>query len=161
MAEYYNEGECIDGKRVLLKAKKMVPYPAAYVTSPTGFKGIKYKCSRDGESEIKIALPEDNAKEAIERKPSVHLIQGDTLKCNKYFFIAETRKKLTCFDVAMMSGRHECSEGQPDVRVYAEIESPFESIVHATKKRMFEIDKRKRLSSAPLTMGIDSIDSML
>ena len=145
MAEYYSEGECIDGKRVRLRAKKMVAYPAAYVTSPTGFKGIKYKCSRDGDSEIKIALSEDKAKEAVEKKPSVHLSESDTLKCNRYYFIAETRRKLPCFNLTMMSGRHECSEGQPDVRVYVEIEAPFESIVHATEKRMLEMEERKNL----------------
>ena len=39
----------------------------------------------------------------------------------------------------MLSGRHECNEGKPDVRVYAEIEAPFASIVHAAEKKLKEL----------------------
>ena len=46
-----------------------------------------------------------------------------------------------------MSGRHECSEGTPDVRVYAEIEAPFESIVHAAEKRLLEMKMLAELGS--------------
>ena len=142
MAEFYNSGDCIDGKRVLIKFKKIQMKPNTYLMSPTGFKGTKYKCSRDGSTEITVALPSDEASKASELKPSVHLQVGDSLKCNKAYFIAEIHKKLNCFKVTMMSGRHECSEGIPDVRVYAEIETPFESIVNAAEKKLLELKKQ-------------------
>ena len=47
----------------------------------------------------------------------------------------------------MMSGQHECHEGTPDVRVYAEIEAPFESIVHAAEKRLLEMKKQVELGA--------------
>ncbi len=145
MAEYYKSGECIDGDRVLIKFKKIHMQPNTYITSPTGFKGTKYKCSRDGSTEISVALAADDAKKAASLKPTVHLEVGDRLKCNKAFFIAKTTKKLNCFDVKMMSGRHECSEGTPDVRIYAEIEAPFESIVHAAERRLLEMKKQAEI----------------
>lgn len=126
MAEFYNNGECIDGKRVLIRFKKILQQPNTYIVSPTGFKGTKYKCSRDGSAEITMSLSVDDTEAAVQLKPAVHFNVGDSLKCKKVFFIAQTPKKLNCFDVTMMSGRHECSEGTPDVRVYAEIETPFE-----------------------------------
>ena len=148
MAEYYNGGDCIDGKRVLIKFKKLVQQANAYIASPTGFKGRKYKCSRDGTTEITVALPSNDAKTAATKKPSVHLAVGDRLKCNRAYFIAETTKKLNCFKVTMMSGQHECHEGTPDVRVYAEIEAPFESIVHAAEKRLLEMKKLVELGAS-------------
>lgn len=147
MAEYYNSGDCIDGKRVLIKFKKIQMQPNTYIMSPTGFKGTKYKCSRDGSTEISVALSSDDAKKVVELKPSVHLEVGDRLKCNRAFFIAQTPKKLNCFDVTMMSGRHECSEGTPDVRVYAEIEAPFSSIVNAADKKLLEMKAQKELEN--------------
>ena len=147
MAEYYNGGDCIDGKRVLIKFKKIVQQPNTYITSPTGFKGIKYKCSRDGSTEITIALPAIDSKSATTKKPSVHLAVGDRLKCNRAFFIAQTPRKLNCFKVTMMSGQHECHEGTPDVRVYAEIEAPFESIVRAADKKLLEMKKQVELGA--------------
>ena len=148
MAEYYNSGECIDGNRVLIRFKKILQQPATYIVSPTGFKGTKYKCSRDGDTEIIVALSTGDASDATKKKPCVHVSVGDRLKCNRAYFIAETRKKLNCFDVTMMSGRHECSEGKPDVRVYAEIEAPFESIVHAAERKLIELQKQKELSAS-------------
>lgn len=147
MAEYYNSGDCIDGKRVLIKLKRIQMQPNTYIMSPTGFKGTKYKCSRDGSTEISVALSSDEAKKASELKPSVHLEVGDRLKCNRAFFIAQTPKKLNCFDVTMMSGRHECSEGIPDVRVYAEIEAPFSSIANAADKKLLEMKAQKELEN--------------
>lgn len=147
MAEYYNSGECIDGKRVLIKFKKIQMQPNTYIMSPTGFKGTKYKCSRDGSTEITVALPPEDAAKAAQLKPTVHLLEGDVLKCNRAYFIAQTPKKLNCFQVTMMSGRHECSEGKPDVRVYAEIEAPFEGIARAADQKMFEIKKMMEIES--------------
>jgi len=154
MAEYYNSGDCIDGKRVLIKFKKIQMQPNTYIMSPTGFKGTKYKCSRDGSTEISVALSSDEAKKALELKPSVHLEVGDRLKCNRAYFIAQTPKKLNCFVVTMMSGRHECSEGTPDVRVYAEIEAPFSSIANAADKKLLEMKAQKELEnkSQPATL---------
>ena len=148
MAEYYNSGDCIDGKRVLIRFKRIQMQPNTYVMSPTGFKGTKYKCSRDGSTEISVALPAEDAKKASELKPSVHLEVGDLLKCNRAYFIAKTPKKLNCFAVTMMSGRHECSEGTPDVRVYAEIEAPFESIAKAAEKKLLEMKKQMELEGS-------------
>lgn len=145
MAEYYNSGDCIDGKRVLIKFKRIQMQPNTYIMSPTGFKGTKYKCSRDGSTEISVELSSDEVKKASEFKPSVHLEVGDRLKCNRAYFIAQTPKKLKCFDVKMMSGRHECSEGTPDVRVYAEIETPFSGIANAAKKKLLEMKAQKEL----------------
>ena len=147
MAEYYNSGDCIDGKRVLIKFKKIQMQPNTYIVSPTGFKGTKYKCSRDGSTEISVALSSDDVKKALEFKPSVHLEVGDSLKCNRAYFIAQTPKKLNCFDVTMMSGRHECSEGTPDVRVYAEIEAPFLSIANLADKKLLEMKAQKELEN--------------
>ena len=67
MAEYYNSGDCIDGKRVLIRFKRIQMQPNTYVMSPTGFKGT------------------------------------------------------------------------PDVRVYAEIETPFESIAKSAEKKFLEM----------------------
>lgn len=142
MSEYYNGGDCIDGKRVLIKFKKIMPQANTYTTSPTGFKGTKYKCSRDGCTEITVALSSADADTATSKKPTVHLAVGDSLKCNRAFFIAQTPRKLNCFKVTMMSGQHECHEGTPDVRVYAEIEAPFEGIVHAAEKKLLEMKKQ-------------------
>ena len=154
MAEYYNSGECIDGNRVLIRFKKILQQPATYIVSPTGFKGTKYKCSRDGDTEIVVALSPSDAANASKGKNGVHVSVGDRLKCNKAYFIAETPKKLNCFAVTMMSGRHECSEGKPDVRVYAEIEMPFESIAHAAERKLIELQKQKELSSSKnLSLG--------
>ena len=151
MAEFFNGGDCIDGKRVLIRFKKIVHQANTYIASPTGFKGTKYKCSRDGSTEITVALPSNDAKTAASKKPSVHLAVGDRLKCNRAFFIAQSPKKLNCFKVTMMSGQHECNEGTPDVRVYAEIETPFENIVHAAEKRLLEMKKQVELgASKPL-----------
>ena len=145
MAEYFNSGDCIDGKRVHIKFKKIQRQPNTYIMSPTGFKGTKYKCSRDGSTEISVALSSDEAKKASELKPTVHLEVGDRLKSNRAYFIAQTPKKLNCFDVTMMSGRHECSEGTPDVRVYAEIEAPFSSIANAAYNKLLEMKQQKEL----------------
>lgn len=123
--------------------------PNTYITSPTGFKGTKYKCSRDGSTEITVALAPDDAEKAASLRPDVHLKVGDRLKCNKVFLIAKTTKKLKCFKVKMMSGRHECSEGTPDVRIYAEIEAPFKSIVHAAEKRLLEMKRQAELGLKP------------
>ena len=142
MAEYYGGGDCIDGRKVFIRTKKYQCMPNSYIESPTGFKGIKYKCSRDGYSEIKIALSTEETKNATKKKPSLHFEKGDAIKCKKFYFIAESRRKLNCFKVAMMSGRHECSEGLPDVRVYAEIEAPFDSIKNAVEAKLLEIKKR-------------------
>lgn len=147
MAEYYNNGDCIDGKRVLIKFKKIQMQPKTYIVSPSGFKGTKYKCSRDGITEISVALPLEESEKVSELKPTVHLAEGDRLKCNKAFFIAQTPRKLNCFNVVMMSGRHECSEGTPDVRVYAEIEAPYESIVKAAEKKLIEMTQQKELEN--------------
>ena len=46
-----------------------------------------------------------------------------------------------------MSGRHECNEGTPDVRVYAEIESSFESIAKAADKKLLEMKRQKELEN--------------
>ena len=141
MAEFYTAGECVDGHRVHIRAKKVPEKSTSYVESPTGFKGLKYKCSRDGSSEIQIALPNEIAQIAKVKCSNVHLNVGDTLKCNKFYFIAQTTKNVIQknFEVTMMSGRHECSEGTPEARVYAEIEAPFDSIAHAVEKRMKEL----------------------
>ncbi len=147
MAEYYNSGECIDGKRVLIKFKRIEMQPNTYIISPTGFKGTKYKCSRDGSTEISVALSSDDAQKALELKPLVHINVGDRLKCNRAYFIAQTPKKLNCFDVKMMSGRHECREGTPDVRVYAEIEAPFSSIANAAVKKLMDMKAQKELEN--------------
>lgn len=147
MAEFYNGGDCIDGKRVLIRFKKIVPQPNTYILSPTGFKGTKYKCSRDGSTEITVALPSTESETASIKKPSVHLAVGDRLKCNRAFFIAQTPRKLKCFKVTMMSGQHECHEAIPDVRIYAEIEAPFESIIHAAEKRLLEMKKQVELGT--------------
>ena len=56
------------------------------------------------------------------------------LQCDKLYFVAETKRNLNCFSVTMMSGQHECSCGTPDVRVYAEIETPFSQIVNVLSK---------------------------
>lgn len=148
MAEYYNSGDCIDGKRVLIRFKRIQMQPNTYIMSPTGFKGTKYKCSRDGCTEISVALQSEKAPKALELKPSVHLETGDRLKCNRAYFIAETPRKLNCFAVTMMSARHECSEGTPDVRVYAEIETPFESIANAAEKKFLEIKKQIEIENS-------------
>lgn len=147
MAEFYDSGDCIDGKRVLIKFKKIQMQPNTYMMSPTGFKGTKYKCSRDGSTEITVALSSDEGVKASVLKPTVHLEVGDRLKCNRAYFIAQTPKKLNCFKVAMMSGRHECREGLPDVRVYAEIEAPFLSIAHAADKKLLEMKHQKELEN--------------
>lgn len=149
MAEYYLAGECIDGHRVHIRAKKVPEKSMSYVESPTGFKGLKYRCSRDGDSVIKISLPTSIAECAKSRCPSVHLEAGDTLKCERFFFIAESRNNVIqkSFDVKMMSGQHECKEGTPDARVYAEIEAPFSGIAHAVDKRLQELaEQRQNLS---------------
>jgi len=140
MAEFYNTGESIDGDRVLISVKKYVA--GTYTVSPTGFKGIKYKCYRDGKSSIEKSLTKEQIIVAQKNVPSIHTDVGDTLKCNRQFFIAESKKRLTCFNVTMMSGRHECNEGQPDVRVYAEIEAPFASIVKASEKKLKELQAK-------------------
>lgn len=124
-----------------------MPQPNTYITSPTGFKGTKYKCSRDGTTEITVALPTADGEAAIAKKPSVHIAVGDRLKCNRAFFIAQTHRRLNCFKVTMMSGQHECNEGTPDVRIYAEIEAPFESIVHAAEKRLLEMKKMAEIGT--------------
>lgn len=147
MAEFYKSGDCIDGNRVLIKFKKIQMQPNTYIMSPTGFKGTKYKCSRDGSTEITSILSSDEAKVSSSLKPTVHLDMGDRLKGNRVFFIANTPRKLNCFKIRMMSGRHECSEGTPDVRVYAEIEAPFESIFHAAEQKFHEMKQQYYLSS--------------
>jgi len=154
MAEFYNNGECIDGKRVLIRFKKILQQPNTYIVSPTGFKGTKYKCSRDGSAEITMSLSVDDTEAAVQLKPAVHFNVGDSLKCKKVFFIAQTPKKLNCFDVTMMSGRHECSEGTPDVRVYAEIETPFENIAHAADKKLVEVKRQNTLGNNNLIAGV-------
>lgn len=154
MAEYYNSGECIDGKRVLIRFKRIQMQPNTYIMSPTGFKGTKYKCSRDGCTEISVALPSDDAKKVSNLKPLVHLEVGDCLKCNRVYFIAQTPKKLKCFNVTMMSGRHECSEGIPDVRVYAEIEAPFSNIANAAEKKLMEMKAQKELENKQQTTAL-------
>lgn len=142
MAEYYLEGECIDGKRVLLELKK-IPNSFVFSTSPTGFKGVKYKCSRDCFAKITTILEKTVYDSAKGKKSTVHLDIDDAIKCNKLFFVAESKRKLNCFDVKMMSGRHECSKGTPDVRVYAEIETPFASIMNAIDARLLK-EQQKR-----------------
>ncbi len=117
-----------------------------YVESFTA-KGTKYKCSRDGISEITVALPMADGEAAIEKKPSVHIAVGDRLKCKRAFFIAQTHRRLNCFKVTMMSGRHECNEGIPDVRIYAEIEASFENIVHAAEKRLLEMKRMTEIET--------------
>ena len=154
MAEFYNNGECIDGKRVLIRFKKILQQPNTYIVSPTGFKGTKYKCSRDGSAEITMSLSVDDTEAAVQLKPAVHFDVGDSLKCKKVFFIAQTPKKLNCFDVTMMSGRHECSEGTPDVRVYAEIETPFENIAHAADKKLVEVKRQNTLGNNNFIAGV-------
>lgn len=154
MSEYYNSGDCIDGKRVLIKFKRIQMQPNTYIMSPTGFKGTKYKCSRDGTTEISVTLSSEEAKNAAKLKPNVHLAVGDCLKCNRAYFIAKTPRKLNCFSVSMMSGRHECSEGTPNVRVYAEIESSFDSIACAAKKKLLEMKKQKELENKDNIKGI-------
>lgn len=133
MTELYKAGECIDGAKVKIIAKKLIA--SSYTVSSTGFKGIKYKCSRDGVATIVKALDNNQIKEVLEMQRNVHLDVGDFIKCNSYFFIAQTSKRLNCFKITMMSGRHECHEGTPEVRVYAQIERPFESIANALEKR--------------------------
>lgn len=54
----------------------------------------------------------------------------------------------------MMSGRHECSEGTPDVRVYAEIETPFENIAHAADKKLVEVKRQNTLGNNNLIAGV-------
>lgn len=149
MAELFLAGDCVDGHRVHIRAKKVPEKSFSYVESPTGFKGLKYRCSRDGSSVIKISLPTAMAKVAKSKYPSVHLEVGDTLKCEKFYFIAESRKNVIQkdFEVKMMSGQHECSEGSPDARVYAEIEAPFSGIAHAVDKRLQELAEQQRTLS--------------
>ena len=155
MAEYYLAGECIDGHRVHIRAKKLPEKSMSYVESPTGFKGLKYRCSRDGCSEVKISLPTSVAESAKSKCPSVHLDVGDTLKCERFYFIAESRSNVIqkCFDVKMMSGQHECKEGTPDARVYAEIEAPFSGIAHAVDKRLQELAEQSQNLSLIATSG--------
>lgn len=143
MAEYYKSGECIDGHRVHLQFKMMKPKVGSYLVAPTGFKGIKYKCSRDGLSRVVIPLDDEEKKIALNHVTDVHLLKDDTLIANKFYFIAETKRCLNCFKVKMMSGQHECKMGKPDVRVYAEIEKPFEQIVHAVENKIRELVNHK------------------
>jgi len=133
MTELYKSGECIDGAKVKILAKKLIA--SSYTVSPTGFKGIKYHCSRDGSATIVKALDASSIATVQEKNCNVHLNVGDFIKCNSFFFIAQTTRRLNCFKISMMSGRHECHEGTPNVRVYAQIERPFESIVKALEKR--------------------------
>lgn len=124
MEEFYREGECIDGEKVHIKSKKIVRQSPT--VSPTGFTGIKYKCSRVGSAEIIKALSEKDSKLAMMRNEDIHLNVGDRLRCDSFYFIAKSMKDVTgLFNVTMMSGRHECNEGTPKVRVYAEIQTPF------------------------------------
>lgn len=93
MAEFYNNGECIDGKRVLIRFKKILQQPNTYIVSPTGFKGTKYKCSRDGSAEITMSLSVDDTEAAVQLKPAVHFNVGDSLKCKKVFFYCSDAQK--------------------------------------------------------------------
>ena len=45
----------------------------------------------------------------------------------------------TNVNVTIMSRRHECNEGKPDVRVYADIKVPIASIVNAAEKKIKEL----------------------
>lgn len=148
MAEFYLGGECIDGHRVHIRAKKVPEKSLCYVESPTGFNGLKYRCSRDGCSIIEISLSQEIANVSKSKCPSVHLNVEDSLKCEKFYFIAETRKNVIQknFEVKMMSGRHECSEGTPEARVYAEIEVPFSGIAHAVDQRLQDLTKERASS---------------
>ena len=143
MAEFFDQGDCIDGHRVLVTARRLDF--KGYYTSPTGFKGVKYNGSRNCKSVIETPLSEEDKEAAIKKKKGVHYTQEDELNCDKLYFVAETNRSLNCFKVTMMSGRHECKEGKPDCRVYAEIQTPFEHIVNAAMKKLEE-SKQNHLS---------------
>lgn len=137
MAEYYQQGDCLDGHRVQITTRKLES--KSFSVAPTGFKGFKYNCSLNSKAIIDIPLSIEDVKTAKEKKTNVHCTQGDGVNCSKMYFIAETTRKLNCFKVTMMSGQHECSQGKPDTRVYAEIQTPFEHIIHATEKKLQEL----------------------
>lgn len=143
MAEYFEQGECIDGHRVLITTRRL-DYKS-FSEAPTGFKGIKYNCSLNSRSFVETSLSMEDANAAKEKKKNVHCTQGDELNCSKMYFIAESIRKLNCFKVTMMSGQHECSQGKPDYRVYAEIQTPFEHIVHAAEKKLQEMRQSNQL----------------
>lgn len=130
MTVFYNKSDAIDGERVHIKSKKFVP--AVMFRSKTGFKGIKYKCSRGCYANIVKELDLSIRQSLNNNQSSIHFDINDELQCEALFFIAETAKHIDkCLEVTMMSGRHECMEGTPDCRLYAEIEYPFEHIINA------------------------------
>ena len=143
MAEFFKQGECIDGHRVLIITRKLDF--KSFNAAPTGFKGMKYNCSLNSKSVIDTPLSQKSIDTAQNKKTTVHCAQGDSLNCSKMFFIAETSRKLNCFRVTMMSGQHECSQGKPDTRVYAEIQTPFEHIVHASEKKLQKLGQKDPL----------------
>lgn len=134
MAVFYNNSDAIDGERIHIKSKKFIP--ATISKSKTGFKGIKYKCSRSCYAKIVKEL-DTSIKESLNGcQNNLHLDINDELQCDTLFFIAETMKRIDkCLNVTMMSGRHECMEGTPDCRMYAEIEHPFEHVMNAILKK--------------------------
>lgn len=141
MVEYYQQGECVDGHRVQITTRKLES--KSFSLAPTGFKGLKYNCSLNSKSIIDTPLSIEDEKTAKKKKKTVHCAQGDGLNCSKMYFIAETTRKLNCFKVGIMSGQHECSQGKPDTRVYAEIQTPFEHIIHATEKKLQELRQKE------------------
>jgi hypothetical protein len=143
MTEYYETHDAIDGRKVFLRIKKLVP--STPVKSPTGFLGIKYKCSLDCYAEIKLKHAEEELKIITSNSRHIAVNVGDCLKCNRLFFIHEGLKRINNFKVTMMSGRHECSECTSKNRIYAEIEQPFDQIVHAIEKRLALENDRKQI----------------
>ena len=143
MTECYLAGEALDGAKVQLEVRKIIPTGPAI--SPTGFNGLKYKCSRNCNAVIKI----QNANDIIEGiqgiSKGILTKANDSLKCLNFFIIHEGFKPIKSLKVRMMSGRHECQCGTPDNRIYAEIEQPFEQIVNALNKKKLEDKGSKSL----------------
>ena len=140
MAVFYNKSDAIDGERVHIKSKKIVP--AVIFKSKTGFKGIKYKCSRGCYANIVKELDQSIKESLCGNQSNIHFDINDELQCEALFLIAETVRRIDkCLDVTMMSGRHECMEGTPNCRMYAEIEHPFEHVMNAILKKQIVIEQ--------------------
>lgn len=143
MTECYLAGEALDGAKVHIEVRKIIPICPA--KSPTGFNGIKYKCSRNCNAVIEVQNSEEVIKKISEKSDKILTHASDSLKCLNLFIVHEGSKLINNLKVGMMSGRHECKCGTPVNRIYAEIEQPFEQIVNALNKKKLEDKGSKSL----------------
>lgn len=137
MAEYYNRGDSIEGRKLDVFSRKIEKSSTLLNCGVLG-RCVKYKCDRNASAEITQELTEVQ-KSNLRNKDNSKLGLSDKLKCDALFVLHEGCRHLSITKDEGATHTHGGQYINTKTRSYSEITTPFEQIEKALLKRKREL----------------------